>query len=442
MPEKPGVYLFRNEAGEVLYVGKAINLRSRVRSYFNRAGDDRPKLRGMGPQIHEIEVIEVTSEFEALILESSLIKKFMPKYNTAAKDDKHPLYIVITKETFPKVKTLRKNQLDLKSMHAYGPFPSARTVRQVLKTVRRIIPYCTAKHNKGRPCFHSNIGLCKPCPRFILNQPEEDQEKLKRRYQYQLRLLRELLSGKSETVMNQLDRSMREAAVEEEFELAAQYRDAIDNLKVLLKPVHPAKMFVNNPDLAHEIRQYSLEELTKILNEMKIVPSIEYPNRIEGYDISTFQGLQTTGSMVVFYQGDPATGEYRRFKISKENQHADVRAMEEMLTRRLDPRHHEEWPLPDLIMVDGGITQIGAAQAAMRAHGLHIPLIGLAKREETILVVRVSPDEALNEEAARPEPIKLPRNAPALQVIQHLRDEAHRFARKYHRLLRGKAALG
>ncbi len=428
------MYLFKNARHAILYVGKAINLRSRVANYFTSSGDGRAKLALLVPQISFIEYIEVTSEFEALLLEAKLIRQYLPKYNSEAKDDKHPLYIVITKETFPRIKTLRKNQLNPKLHTIFGPFQSANSVRYVLNAVREIVPYCTSKGNNGRPCFHSNIGLCYPCPRYISSLPLEDQAPLTKQYRNQISLLKRLLSNQSNYVITKLRVLMQHYSNLKQFEQAALYRDATEQLEQLLQPLTPIETFINNPTLAHQIRTQAVGDLETILNQAQITPQVSNLARIEAYDISTTMGTNTTGSMVVFYDGEPAKQDYRKFKISPIAKHADLPAMGEMLRRRLT---HAEWPLPDLIIIDGGPTQVTVALTMLKEANLTLPIIGLAKRYETLIIpIDVQADKPLFRS------LNLSRRAPALQLIQHIRDEAHRFAGNYHRHLKSKSVFG
>lgn len=433
LPPKPGVYQFKNAAGNILYVGKAINLRSRVANYFTRSGDGRAMLPRLVPQIAIIDYIEVVSEFEALLLEAKLIRQHLPKYNSEAKDDKHPLYIVITKETFPRIKTLRKNQLNPKLHTIFGPFQSARSVRYVLSAVREIVPFCTSKGDHGRPCFHSNIGLCSPCPRFIAAQAHGKQTNLTRQYKNHINLLKKLLSADSNYVITKLRLLMNTSSQAQEYEQAARYRDAIVQLEQLLQPLNPVDKFINNPTLAHQIRSQAADDLSQVLNQFQIITPIKKISRLEAYDISTTMGTNTTGSMVVFYDGDPATSQYRKFKISDPHKHADLPAMGEMLDRRLN---HSDWPYPDLMLIDGGITQVTIALATLKQHHLTIPVVGLAKRIETLIIpVDFSQDKPVFRS------LNLPRRAPALQLVQHIRDEAHRFAGNYHRHLKAKSVF-
>jgi len=392
----------------------------------------------MVPLIDKVQVIETNSEFEALVLEASLIKEKQPKYNTDLKDDKHPIYICVTKETYPRLRLLRKNQLDDSQYESYGPYSSARVSRELLRTLRRVIPFCTSKSDNGRPCFYSTIELCDPCPRYIANLPKGEQTTLKRRYLAQIRMIKDLLGGKPERVRAALKKEMKHAADQEQFELAARYRNAIEQLQRLLQPREHVREYINNPELAHELKLQGIDQLRQLL-EQKWEEQLPELDRIEAYDNATLMGEQTTGSMVVLVDGEPAPSEYRRFKISKQHKHSDVHSMEEMLNRRFSIRN-QAWDRPELVVVDGGITQVKAAYKALQKQAVDIPVIGLAKRFETLIVPEISVD-AWEGGSLPYKSINLPPHSPALQTVQHIRDEAHRFARKYHHYLRSKQVM-
>lgn len=446
IPTTTGVYLFKNKSGDILYIGKAINLRNRIKSYFNNQ-DNRPKVKLLVPQIEKIETIELNSEFEALIIEASLIKKHQPRFNTIAKDDKQPLYIAITKESFPKVKLVRRSQ-EIGPAELYGPFPSSYTVRQVLKFIRKIFPYCSCKSNKNRPCLYASIGLCNPCPRKILKLPPEQQVAQKKQYQKQMRLMGQLLSGQTPQVLKKLKKEMNQSAKQKKYELAAYYRDGINQLEYLLQV---SKKF-DRPHLHAEYRQLAIDQLQQILNRQSNL-KIKSLNRIEGYDISTLNGQYSTGSMVVFENGLPQPDQYRQFKIknpkiTQTKQPNDVAMMAEVFTRRFAINHQKtknptdspkliSWAMPDLIVVDGGKPQISTVLKILQKHHINIPLIGLAKKFEEIYIPS-SPTKPKNTNRIQYQKLKLAQSAPALHILQHLRDEAHRFANKYRKTLISK----
>ena len=354
----------------------------------------------------------------------------MPKYNSAARDDKHPIYVVITREKFPRIQMLRKNQLDPNLHDIYGPFQSTRIVRQLLTDLRRIIPYCTSKGDKGRACFYTNIHLCNPCPRFINSLDDRELvDKLTKDYNRNISLLKRLLDGKSQVVMKELKMIMKNYAQKHEFESAAKIRDSIASLENLLNKPMDSIDFINNPNLAHDLQVQGMKELVNILTPVHPVNVNSDLSRIEAYDISTYGGKNTSGSMVVLIEGEPANSEYRRFKISIKNRHADLPSMAEMLSRRFK---HPEWEFPQLVIIDGGRTQLDAVKTALKDVFWQIPFVGLAKKFETIVVPQA--DGSYRE-------VNASRHSQALKLMQLIRDEAHRFAGRYQRLLHSKSLL-
>lgn len=398
---RPGVYLYSDKNGNIIYVGKAKNLRNRVRQYFLRSSTVEEKTSLLVSQIASIRTIPTDSEFDALLLEATLIRKYLPKYNAIARDDKSPLYITITfDEPLPRILFTRKRSLEQHLQQAvFGPFQSGRVARRLMQSVRRIIPYCTQKRRDGKPCFYTHIGLCNPCPSSIKTK------KLASVYRSNLRKISLLLSGRARRVRTILEKQMRESADRMDFEQAGEYKKQLYALNMLLTHRFDPTMYT---DTTSE----RLSELARILH----VSSLK---RIECIDISTLQGKWSTGSLVVFTDGIPDTNEYRRFRIKAAGIPNDVGMMTEVIKRRFA---HPEWPKPDLLVVDGGKAQVSTATGIIR----DIPIIGLAKRYEEIVVpnghafklVRLSPA------------------SPALQLVQHIRDEAHRFAKRYHTMLR------
>ncbi|MBI2334852.1 excinuclease ABC subunit UvrC [Candidatus Daviesbacteria bacterium] len=395
LPHKPGVYLFKNKQGEIIYVGKAIDLKSRVSSPRSWHWDS-------------VETIVVESELEALILEANLIKKYVPKFNVRLTDDKDYLYIKITKEYFPRILTARKQGLK-NSLKYFGPFPSSRTVRETLKSLRKVFPWCSNLQSrfvglipnrdwKMRPCFYYHLELCPGACTGLISQPD---------YKKIIKNFIKFLSGKKEKLIKDLTKEMLFFAKNQKFEEAAKIKKTLDGISYLTQSQR-ASLYLENPNFLEEEKKLALKELQKVLSLKKI------PARIEGYDISNIQGKEATGSMVVLTSGDIDKSQYRKFKIKIENKPNDVAMMKEMLERRLK----NDWPMPDLIMVDGGRGQARAIKSK-------IPIFGLAKRLEWLY-----PPEG--------KIVKLPKRSLALKLLQKLRDEAHRFAITYHRKLRDR----
>ncbi len=405
IPHKPGVYIFKDKLNNILYVGKAIDLYHRVASYFNRANDRKTTI--LVTQISAVETIIVESELEALILEANLIKKFKPAFNVRLMDDKDYIYIGVTKGDLPQIITLRKH--DLKSVtKSFGPFPSSRTVRDTLKLLRRIFPWCS--NPLSRVCFYYHLGLCPGACVGLISK--EDYQKIIIRFS-------KFMEGKKQELMDEIFKEMQQASSNQEFEQASRLKKMLEGIGYLTQ-TNRSKFYLENPNFLEEELSNALLELQKDLNLSKL------PERIEGYDISNIGGKEAVGSMVVLTNGEIDRSQYRKFKIKITGKPNDVAMHREMLGRRLK---HLEWPMPDLIIIDGGRGQVRGAKLEIINSKLNIPVYGLAKRLEWLY-----PLEG--------EIIKLPKRSLSLKLAQKLRDEAHRFAITYHRKLHGKIVLG
>ncbi|MDP1743567.1 MAG: GIY-YIG nuclease family protein [Candidatus Amesbacteria bacterium] len=381
MPRASGVYIYKDSQSKIIYVGKAKNLKSRVSSYFRSPINLGPKTTSLVSQIQSIEYIEVNSEIEALLLELKLIKKFMPKYNIASKDDKSPYYIHITKAIYPKPVV---NHIADGSIA--GPFLSGYVAKSILRQFRKIAPYCTSNHPE-KPCLYTHLGLCDPNPI---------------QYKRNISKLKKLLRGEFSKVRSDLSLSMNTASKSQDFELASKIRDKIINLDyLLLKPVS-ADDYIVNPNLVDDKRQEALENLKMLGTNL---------HRIEMYDISNLAGTSATGAMTVAINGQITPREYRHFTI-KTDELNDVSMMKEMLTRRLK---RDDWPKPDLIILDGGMPQLSITKSL----NFTCPIFGLAKQDEIIFDIHGNQ-------------VRLERSNPGLQLVQRLRDEAHRFSRRLH----------
>lgn len=423
----PGVYLYKDTHGSVLYVGKAKDLKKRVSQYFrkdNAAGD---KTALLVSQVYQIKTIPTDSEFDALLLESKLIRELLPKYNAISRDDKSPLYVAITiKETLPRILWLRKTALSLyPKATTFGPFQSGRVARGILHDLRRIIPYCTAKQRNGKPCFYTHLGLCDPCPSVIsLMQDSPVRKQLTKMYRTNIRNIVAILSGKSLTLLHTWERRMEWEARNEHFEEAQQLKTLVDHLRELHKRHFDPHLYIQNEGFMQDVRSQEREMLENALQE--VYPGMQPIVRVECIDISHTYGTHATGSMVVLINGLPSTSDYRRFRIRTRDAPNDIAMIAEVLKRRL---RHTEWEYPQLLVIDGGKGQVAAASAALRS--LSIPVIGLAKRFEEIIVPMGKEFKI----------IRLPISHKGLQLLQRIRDESHRFALRYHRLLRQKAFL-
>lgn len=426
IPRKPGVYQFFDRDNSLLYVGKANDLKSRISSYFQRASNLLPKTKLMVSQIRTIKINLVESEIEALLLEAELIKKKQPKYNHQLKDDKSFLYIHFTKEPFPRIYAARKSQiLKTEKTVSFGPFVSAKVVQQTLRELRKIFSYrsCSQnRFNKHKLCLYYHLHLCQgPCEGKITEV----------NYQKEVNYLKSFLQRKSKKLTSELKKEMVVNAERENFEKAAQIRDQLERLKYLTTKFRLPQDYLTSPNLLEDLRVQTLTNLQRIL-KLKTLP-----RRIECYDISNFQGKQATGSMVVFTDGEKDKGQYRRFKIKFKDTPDDYLMLSEVLKRRLkrfERPHKTDWALPHLIMIDGGAGQLSTALQVRKELAFRIPIIALAKKEEEIYIE--NPNNLLQKSQSNSNRLNLPKKSKELQLLQQIRDEAHRFAITYHRKLR------
>lgn len=401
------MYLFLNSNGDVIYVGKAKNLKKRVASYFINRKNLGYKTAILVSQISKIKTIKVESEIESLLLEANLIKKYFPKYNINLKDGKaYPLIRITIKDKYPKVLIARRES-DPRSLY-FGPFPNAGAMRLVLKTVRRIFPFQSAINHPKKPCFYYHLGLC-PCPEVFKDKT----------YRATVKHIIGFLNGQTGHVIKDLEKEREKYSKEENFEQASSIQEKINAIKLVTGKFYKPYFYEENPNLKEDLRKIELQELSGTLNANGV--GVGELNRIECYDISNTSGKNATGSMVVFTNGEKDASSYRKFKIKGmyNDLPNDFAMMAEVLKRRLA---HTEWGKPDLIIVDGGKGQVSSALKVINST---IPLIGLAKREEIIITSDF-------------REIKLERNSKQLQLIMRIRDEAHRFAITYHRKLRAK----
>ncbi|OGC69739.1 hypothetical protein A2415_04645 [candidate division WWE3 bacterium RIFOXYC1_FULL_39_7] len=433
LPSAPGVYLFKNSSGVVIYVGKAKRLRDRVGSYFHADLDPNSKTFALVQRIEDIEYVEVQSELEAFVLEAALIKKHRPKYNIIQKDDKSYIYIAIRKEKakigdstvlLPKVLTIRETDAQKNDL-LFGPYPNGTTAKYIVRALRKIFPFrdCDpAKFNRyhklGRPCLFGDLGLC-PAP--CINYSEKDLLG----YKKNIETIKKVLNGGSTRVVKNMEIEMNAYSKKQDYENAARIRDIIAKYKYVSQKFRRSEEYINNPYLINDIADRAINDLAVILPVLDGVP-----NRIECYDISNISGKEAVGSMVVAVNGRINKKEYRKFKIKLSATPDDFQMMKEVLTRRLkntfERSDDKVWPKPDLIVVDGGKGQVGAALEVMSQLNVSVPLVGLAKKEE-ILVFK---DEFGYVE------LKYPKDSAGLNLIIRLRDEAHRFAQSYHHKLR------
>ncbi|HEX9780691.1 MAG TPA: excinuclease ABC subunit UvrC [bacterium] len=397
LPDAPGVYLFRDAGGRLLYVGKAARLRARVGSYFRRQEALPARVRKMAGQVASLEVRRTTSEAEALLLESQLIKEHRPRYNVALRDDKSYPMLKITNEPYPRLRATRRRLSD--GAQYFGPYTDAGLMHEAVRFMRRVFPMRTCRAFPKTPCLEYHLGQClAPCAGYVGEAA----------YQRIVEDLAAFLRGERDALLRDLTARMERAARSQRYEEAARLRDQIQALTSVVAA--KAKASAAGP----------LEQMQAALK----LPGL--PRRIEAFDISNIFGAFAVGSMVVFRDARPLRRDYRRFRIETVRGSHDVAMMAEVVRRRYEGTLAKSLPRPDLIVVDGGPAQLGAARGALRALGLEMPAIGLAKRFEHIFV----PDEM--------EPIVLLPNSPVLHLLQHVRDEAHRVAVTYHRRRRAE----
>jgi len=534
LPDQPGVYLFRNAKGDVLYTGKAAVLTHRVRSYFQKGGEQTPKTRLMLSQITDLETIVTRSELEALILESNLIKKYRPRFNIILRDDKQYPYLRLPiRENFPRLTVVRKVQKD--GALYYGPYAQAGAMRDTLKVIRKVFPLATCEieidGTAERACIEFEIKRCMaPC---IGNQTREEYHEI-------VTQVRQFLEGRDTELLDGLREQMQIAADRQAFEEAARLRDRIASIERTLEKQRITQTAATDQDVFGLARQGPAvdlqilfvrgglligrkdffwpeasdipdEELVRSTVEQfynkdglppkeLLVPTVlseaglieqwlsekksasvrvvapergikhqlvllaeenaaaalaehlrndetdrqaveelkrlfrldKVPRRIEGFDISNTMGDQSVASFVVWEEGQAKKSDYRKFRIKTVAGANDFASMKEAVARRYGEA--EDLPLPDLILIDGGLGQLAAAMEGLKTAGrAGLPIIGLAKargeKEERVFL------------PGRKNPIVLKPASPATHLLQRIRDEAHRFAIAYHRKLRGKALV-
>ncbi len=515
LPKKYGVYLYHDTDGTVIYVGKANNLRSRVSSYFRPSADLSPAKQIMIGEIHRIEHILVRSETEALLLESTLIKKYRPKYNVILKDDKYFQYIKIAlRDRFPQVSTVRRITMD--GSRYFGPYTSGLAVRRTMRLLKRLFPYKSCKNKPEVPCFDAHLGRC-------LGH-DTGPGSVERYHQVVERLIN-FLEGKVGQVLKQLRADMQQAAATRDFETAALLRDRLmalehvieqqtvvtprrdsfdviglarldDIAAVNLFQIRQGKLIQRDHFMLQHVKgqldqevirsfaqqyytqstthphvvitpvdlplavgnalQLSFHRASRGLKRKLLAMSTENaedylqreqmnwlsaeakarlaldelahalnlsgpPKRIELYDISNFQGKHAVGSMVVFENGLPKKSDYRKFAIKDIALPDDMRRLAEIVRRRFARHDESGWPMPDLLILDGGKPQLSVVMKNVPGLAQHVRLAALAKEHEELFI------------PGRSSPLRLPEGSQELFLIQHIRDEAHRFAIGYYR---------
>ncbi|MFM8818047.1 MAG: UvrB/UvrC motif-containing protein [Phycisphaerales bacterium] len=429
LPDVPGVYLMKDAAGVVLYVGKAVRLPDRVSSYFVPSADLGARKQPMLDVVEDFEVLECEAEWEALLLESRLVKDLKPRFNELLKDDKTFPYLAVTvREQFPGVYVTR-NPSDprFEGARIFGPFTSVHALRSAVTVMQRVFQYRTCEldikaddpaNRRFRPCLLHSIGQCTaPCAnRVTVSRYRADVDRFLR-----------FLGSKRSVLVRELQGEMERASEERRFEDAAALRDQIHALGKL-----------DDRETRRGMEQEWQPELTVFagdptvgMRSLQRTLGLDAPIRcLEAIDIAHLGGEETVGSKVCFVDGRPFKDAYRRYRITTAG-NDDYRAIREVVSRRMREGQGADELVPDVLLIDGGIGQLHAALEAMEDFARRPAIvISLAKKEELIFVHRES------------EPIRLPRTNAGLRLCQSARDEAHRFARRYHHVLRRRRTLG
>lgn len=414
-PEKPGVYFFKNNQGEVIYVGKATNLKKRLQSYLHKSSStESPLKKALLKEIHRVRWEVKQNEIETLLAETHYIKKLNPKYNILMRDDKNYFYLTLTKQDFPHLQITHQPP---KNQRTIGPFTSGAACRESLRVLRKIFPYCTCNRTHVAGCTNYYLGLdpgyC--CSKEIRDKSEKSMRKLKQQYRANLKKIMAVFSGKKAKIIEKLEKEMEIEADHKNFEKAAKIRDQMMNLEQVL---------------AHK-QVISQNLVSNILWEQIGLHSP--PKRIEGYDVSNIKGNKATASMVAFVASKepdlgleacsflPKKSQYRKFKIKTTLGAGDPLMIKEALSRRLQ---HPEWSFPELIIIDGGKSQLNAAKKVKEANKANFYLAAVAKAGN-MLYTENQPSQSIDKLAP-----------PLTYLLKRITDQAHRFAVAYHRKLR------
>jgi excinuclease ABC subunit C len=423
LPRTSGVYFHKSATGEIIYVGKAAVLKNRVRQYFQSTRDMDIKTRALVAEIEDTDWVETESEIDALFLESEMVKRYMPRYNILLRDDKSQTFVRIDmKSEWPYVCFTRNPSDD--DAEYYGPYYNGFAVKKALRYLRKTFPYYTKPRTGGRPDLDAHLGLSPS----VTTTAEE--------YRANLRNLVRYLKGERVALVRELERDMKTAAGLHDFEQAAMYRNRLSNLRELQR-----RIMFGDKEFMDISKDKALVDLRELLTLSKT------PARIEGYDISHMSGTNVVASMVVFSNGTSDRANYRKFKTRIEHNN-DFYNMHETLTRRLSEKNIKAWGCPDLILIDGGKGQLDAAlQARDEREQVKIPFIGLAKREEQIVIHHQKSGVVLNKDKLKELDgyttvtddftlVNLPHSTHIIKLLQRIRDESHRFAVSYHTVLK------
>ncbi len=421
-PHAPGVYLMKDAAGRVIYVGKAKDLRNRAGSYFLKAAAEDPRTARLVEEIRDVDYLEAESEVDALLVEARLIKDVQPKYNQDLKDDKTFPYLEIhAREEFPRVEFTREPKQ--RGTRLYGPFASASGLRGAIQVLQKVFKFrtCTLDIHEDdqrwrwfRPCLLASINQCSAPCNFRISREE---------YRKDIRRLQKFLEGKKKSLLEEMRREMAAAAAGLRFEEAARLRDEIGLLETLDQR--------GELDTHVQPEVFQVDPKKGLLGLQKVLRLAKQPRTIEGVDIAHLAGTETVASLVQFIDGLPFKPGYKRYRIRSVEGVDDFAAIHEVVARRFKRLDDEGEVFPDILLIDGGKGQLSAALAAFSALEIDPPMVvSLAKREEEVFVMDAD------------EPLRLSRHSYALRLLQYVRDEAHRFAQHYHHILRRKSTLG
>ena len=430
LPTDPGVYFHKDKTGEIIYIGKAANLRNRVRQYFQKSRSFDPKTDILVSEIADIDWTPVETEADALFLEAELVRRYQPRFNILLRDDKSLQYVRIDyKSDYPTV-TLVRRPLD-DGAEYFGPYINGFAVKKALRYLRKAFPYAISRpSSQKRASLYYHLGLDPGL--------EEGRTSLTD-YRANLRKLMQYLRGNRMVLMREIERDMKQAAKAKNFELAAKYRNQLQCLQALSHQI-----LFSDRELQDASKDQALVDLAALLD----LP--QPPRRIEGFDISHMQGTDNVASMVVFVAGLPDKASYRKFRM-RTGGNDDFAHMAETIKRRLRDENAKKWGLGDLMLIDGGKGQLSAAIKSRDDSGKNIPMFGLAKRQEEIIVHKTKSTKGIKVEKILAQArkmnaylsesgefinIELPKDSHAVKLLQRIRDESHRFAVSYHSTLK------
>lgn len=429
LPLSPGVYFHKSKTGEIIYVGKAANLKKRVSQYFQSSRYRDPKTLALVKEIADVDWMTVDSEVEALFLEAEMIRRYMPRYNILLRDDKSMVYLKVDYDSDYPTVSITRRPLDDKAKY-FGPFLSASALNQALKLLRRAFPYATKKPvGQKRASLYYHLGLDPGL--------EEGRTSLEE-YRANLKKLIAVITGRKRQIIKQLEKDMLKSANKKDFELAAKYRNQLRALENLNKQI-----VFSDKEFLDISKDHALNELVNLFNLKS------FPKRIEAYDISHMQGSDVVASSVVFTNGVSDKKQYRKFKMRRSINN-DFYNIHEVIDRRLKANYLKAWGVPDFVIIDGGKGQLDAALLARDENNQSaIPFIGLAKRQEQIVIHKTKSNISINprqlnklggfkSESQDFIVVDLPKNTNLIKLLQRIRDESHRFAISYHSSLKLK----